>query len=470
MSNYFIFLLLVACTSVSSAQIIFVQHTIDGNYLGAGSVHAVDVNGDSLVDVICSGLTANSIAWWKNDGNHTINWEKQTVVNNFLTASSVFAIDINDNGNADIVGSAWMSDEIAWWKNDGGNPIQWTKQTISLNFDGVEAVFATDIDSDEDLDILGAAMNGNQIALWYNNGENPITWTKKVIDTNFGWARSVYAVDMNGDTLVDILGAAYSANTISIWYNNGDSTWTEQVVDNSFGGAHRVFASYLDDDNRIDVIGAAYLDDEIAWWKNEGGNPIQWSKHTIDGNFDGAISVYTCDIDEDGDTDVIGAAEFSGYVALWLNDGGSAISWTKQMISSNFAGAWGVYAEDIDNDGDIDVLSGASIANEIAWWENDGLVGVEKYSKPPDRLLLYQNFPNPFNPNTIIKYTVPSEGFVSLKVFDVLGNEIAILVSAQHQQGEYEVEFNTTEITSGIYLYQLRANDNTETMKMVLLK
>jgi photosystem II stability/assembly factor-like uncharacterized protein len=93
---------------------------------------------------------------------------------------------------------------------------------------------------------------------------------------------------------------------------------------------------------------------------------------------------------------------------------------------------------------------------------------------------LLQNFPNPFNPSTSIQYAVssPANGtgrqFVTLKVYDILGNEIATLVNEEKQPGSYEVEFNTSSFkhlpSSGIYFYQLRAGDYIETKKMVLIK
>jgi len=465
-----LFILTYLTTTVGIAQIAFTKHTIDGNYDGAGSVYATYVDGDTLVDVICSGLVANSIAWWKNDGGNPINWAKHTITNDFQTACWIYATDIDGDNNNDVVGSAWTGDEIAWWKNEGGNPVQWSKQTVGANFDGPDGVYASDIDNDGDVDVLGAAMMGNQIALWYNDGQHPVTWTKRVIDGSFGWARSVYAEDVNGDSLIDILGAAYTANTIAVWYNNGDSTWTKQIVDNSFGGAHRVYACDVDKDNDIDVLGAAYLGDEIAWWRNDGGNPIQWTKQTIGENFDGAICVYTCDIDNDNDIDVLGVAEFSGKVALWLNKGGNPINWVKQTISDNFAGAWSVYAEDINKDGKSDILSGASGADDLVWWENEGILDVGDNLITPHNYKLEQNYPNPFNPETRIKYQIPIPGFVSLKVYDVLGNEISTLVNEEKSEGEFEVQFNATGLSSGIYFYQIQAENIIKTKKMMLIK
>jgi len=88
-----------------------------------------------------------------------------------------------------------------------------------------------------------------------------------------------------------------------------------------------------------------------------------------------------------------------------------------------------------------------------------------------DGFVLYQNYPNPFNPFTNIGFRIADGGFISLKVFDILGNEVATLVDAYKDEGTYEIEFNSTiELTSGIYFYQLRAGDYTETKKMILLR
>jgi photosystem II stability/assembly factor-like uncharacterized protein len=83
---------------------------------------------------------------------------------------------------------------------------------------------------------------------------------------------------------------------------------------------------------------------------------------------------------------------------------------------------------------------------------------------------LEQNYPNPFNPSTVISYRLPVTSNVTLKVYDVLGNEIATLVNEELSVGEYEVEFSATGLTSGIYFYQLKAGQFSETKKMVLLK
>jgi Carboxypeptidase regulatory-like domain/Secretion system C-terminal sorting domain len=83
---------------------------------------------------------------------------------------------------------------------------------------------------------------------------------------------------------------------------------------------------------------------------------------------------------------------------------------------------------------------------------------------------LEQNYPNPFNPTTTISYQIPSENFVTLKIYNVIGQEVATLVNSQQSAGTYYVKFNGTNLASGIYLYQLRAGEYVNTKKLILLK
>jgi hypothetical protein len=89
-----------------------------------------------------------------------------------------------------------------------------------------------------------------------------------------------------------------------------------------------------------------------------------------------------------------------------------------------------------------------------------------------------QNYPNPFNPTTLIRYDIPEGSFVTLKIYDVLGNEIATLVNEEKLAGSYEVKFSATGLSSGIYFYKLQAGDPSsgsgqgfvDTKKMILLR
>ena len=88
----------------------------------------------------------------------------------------------------------------------------------------------------------------------------------------------------------------------------------------------------------------------------------------------------------------------------------------------------------------------------------------------PTEFELVQNYPNPLNPTTNIKYAVPESGLVSIMVYDLIGREVATLVNEVKSPGYYEVEFNAENFASGIYLYRMVVSDFVQVKKMSLLK
>jgi photosystem II stability/assembly factor-like uncharacterized protein len=209
-----------------------------------------------------------------------------------------------------------------------------------------------------------------------------------------------------------------------------------------------------------------------------------------------------------------GWAAGSNGIILKTNNGGTPvelISFTSTVIGNAVKLAW-ITATETNNSG-FEILRFAQNDNE---WEIIGFIpgfgtttetksysytdeniisGIYKYrlkqkdfdgtftysneievevDYTPKEFVLNQNYPNPFNPTTSIQYAISSRQFVTLKVYDVLGNEIAILVNEELPAGEYDVEFNTSSIThhpsSGIYFYRLKSGSFVETKKMVLLK
>jgi hypothetical protein len=88
----------------------------------------------------------------------------------------------------------------------------------------------------------------------------------------------------------------------------------------------------------------------------------------------------------------------------------------------------------------------------------------------PKEYSLGDNYPNPFNPSTTINYSLPVDEKVVLKVYDILGKEVAILVNEQKPAGNYQIKFNASLLSSGVYIYKLQAGDFISSKKMLLLK
>jgi hypothetical protein len=458
-----------------SAQVDFWEGTIDNNVHGVGGIYTCDLDDDLDIDVLGASLEDDQIIWWRNDGGNPIVWTKIIIGSNVGEAHSVYAADFDNDNDLDVVGAAYVGTPgIAYWRNDGGDPITWTKFTVANNFLNAHEVFCFDVDRDNDMDILGASSNLNRIAWWRNDGGDTIVWTEQILSSSVTLAKSVTAGDMDGDMDIDIMGVSIANNDVIWWRNDGGDPiqWTQSLVDGNFVGAHRVQAVDIDGDTDLDILGAAYVGHQIAWWRNDGGDPLVWSKQVIGSSFTNACIAYSVDLDGDNDKDVIGTGQGLNQIAWWRNDGGDPVQWTKYVISNNFTRPWPLVADTIDDDQSIDIVVGSSHngSNLIKWWRNDGVSGINDEQFTPSEFRLFQNHPNPFNPTTKIKYQIPKQSFVTLKVYDVLGNEIVTLVNEEKSAGEYEINFKANELPSGIYFYKLTAHNFTKIRKMLLIK
>ncbi len=100
----------------------------------------------------------------------------------------------------------------------------------------------------------------------------------------------------------------------------------------------------------------------------------------------------------------------------------------------------------------------------------DVLNGIENTNELPKEYALMQNYPNPFNPTTLIKYDLPKAGLVTLKVYDLLGREVATLINGNQAAGKYSVQFNASKLASGVYIYRIQSNNFSAVKKLMLLK
>jgi hypothetical protein len=98
------------------------------------------------------------------------------------------------------------------------------------------------------------------------------------------------------------------------------------------------------------------------------------------------------------------------------------------------------------------------------------VVGIEEEETMPKEYSLNQNYPNPFNPSTTISYSIPKEGNVVLKIYNVLGQEVKVLVNHFQSAGSYKVNFDAGSLTSGIYFYSINSENFSQVKKMMLIK
>ncbi|WP_436514593.1 FG-GAP-like repeat-containing protein [Ekhidna sp. To15] len=347
----------------------FSAFTISSSADGARGVYAADIDGDGDMDVLSASQTDDRITWFENDGNGlNPTFTTHDISTTADGAYSVHAVDVDGDGDMDVLSASFFDDRIAWYENDGNE--SFTTHDISTTADGAFDIYAADIDGDGDMDVLSASIGDDRIA-WYENDGNESFITHDISTTADG-ARGVYAADIDGDGDMDVLSASQQDNRI-VWYeNDGSESFTTHDISTTAADPTSVYAADIDGDGDMDVLSASFVDDRIAWYENDGNE--SFTTHDISTTADGASSVHTADVDGDGDMDVLSASFADDRIAWYENDGNE--SFTTHDISTTADGAGSVYTADIDGDGDLDVISASYYSDRIDWYKNASITEI----------------------------------------------------------------------------------------------
>jgi hypothetical protein len=158
------------------------------------------------------------------------------------------------------------------------------------------------------------------------------------------------------------------------------------------------------------------------------------------------------------------------YVSCWGNNAiyryDNEFSLPAELISSGHNGPADIFYNQLDN-----ILAIPNYYSNLVDFIPITPIGVDElYGWMPQTFSLSQNYPNPFNPATTIKYQIPELSFVTIKVYDVIGNEIETLVNEEKPEGTYEITWNAERLSSGVYFYQLSTEKFADAKKMIILK
>ncbi|NQT24286.1 VCBS repeat-containing protein, partial [candidate division KSB1 bacterium] len=234
-----------------------------------------------------------------------------------------------------------------------------------------------------------------------------------------------------------------------------------------------VYSADIDGDSDMDVLSASDYSNEIAWYENDGSQ--NFTTHVITTEMDLPCSVYAADVDSDSDMDVLSASPGDDKIAWYENDGSQ--NFATHVITENADWAWCVYAVDVDGDTDIDVLSASWADDKIAWYENQGATKIVRGNKlgSPLQFHLYNNYPNPFNPSTNIKYSISNIGWVNLIIYNSIGKKIKTMVNEVQNPGVHTINWDGTndsghKVSSGTYFYNLKVDNAFKSKHMILLK
>jgi hypothetical protein len=368
--------------------------------------------------------------------------------------ASVYAIDVDGDLDMDVLSASANDNKIAWYENDGY--ANFTTHIITTDASGAVSVYAIDVDNDGDTDVLSASVYDNKIA-WYENSGNE-NFTPHIITTSAVEPWSVYAIDIDGDEDIDVLSTSIVDGKLALYKNDGNENFTRYIIGTYPIYPSSVYAADVDSDGDIDVLSAHVLDDQISWFENKGTIPVELTSFTANVNTEGNVLLNWTTATELNNQmfEIERRSKEAEFITIGYVDGYGTTTELQEYAYLDKTVVTGTHFYRLKQ---IDFGGQYEYSDEI---EIDVI--------DPLTFVLAQNYPNPFNPSTNIKYSVAKTGSVKLAVYNLVGEEVNVLVSGQVNAGFYEIVFDASSLPSGIYFYKLQAGSFVETKKMVIIK
>ncbi len=364
------------------------QHTATDKLYNADLICASDLDNDGDNDMIASD--DEYIVWWPNtDSDGT--FSDMVEIDSTTGLTSLFAVNIDSNEDNDTDIIALEGEELIWWENDG-DPSDggWTKHTVQSGFEGANSIYAIDINNDGRMDILGTgtdtAGDPGVVYLWENNGSswNRITlhYLEGTGDTDDVEYYSVYPIDIDGDSDLDIIASGKmdreDQGKVALWTNENGIFGSQQLIDELSSGVVTtdINAGDLNGDGLKDII--AILDGEnVYWWEGKNDGTFEQNQRLFVHPRQFGCSLYATDIDEDGDLDLIGCYDLytspNDQLVLMRNNNTDSATFSADNFSTEIIGksTTTVFTDDMDKDGDQDVLFAPIGPDGVVWCENN---------------------------------------------------------------------------------------------------
>jgi hypothetical protein len=344
--------------------------------LGARSVYAADIDSDGNADVIVASFDDGKVSWYKNLGSSGLFSKQKVITKNADGAAAVHVADLDGDGDNDVISGSYENlsnsgdNKLAWYENkeDGG----FSDQKVIDDFfsdDGVLSVFAADINDNGLKDIIvavGDGLTSGEIGWYKNEGDGSFSSDYNLIADDIE-VESVYAGDPDGDSDMDVLSK--SSEEEIAWYLNSDGSFSGNKKMNVPGGSEDLYYADIDGDGTRDVLSSSR--DKVSWYKisDEPDATFSWSNEKIVAeDVDNAESIYPADLDGDSDLDVLSAERGTNKISAYENKGEEGF--TELVITTEANEARSVHAADFYGDGDPDVVAASSGDDKIALHEN----------------------------------------------------------------------------------------------------
>ena len=338
----------------------------------------VDLDGDGDRDLLSLDPDNGGLLWRENITLHrSAAFPVPLVTTTIPLADNLVPADFDGDGDLDLVVSGEPTAEMFWLEHDG-DPTDggWIVHDLAL---GIETTFygsAYDLDGDGDLDLALSAYEAGEI-LWLENDGSPADggWTLHVVDATVVKPAVIAVGDLNGDGAPDLAVALTDADEV-VWYQNdnypGVPTWTRHLVGTASYPVDLEIGD-IDGDGDPDLAATAGLGDAVYWYENDG-DPTdgQWTRYTARSGWNGTFFMDGCDVDADGDLDLVVTAINANDVG-WLENDGTPTdgTWTRRLLVGNFTQATDAACVDLDADGDVDVAT-TGFAGEVRAYLSDG--------------------------------------------------------------------------------------------------
>lgn len=286
---------------------------------------------------------------------------------------NAFPVDLDGDGDMDVAGASFNDSDIFVWENVDGSGDSWTRYLVDNDFGHPDGMDWGDVDGDGDPDLFGGSYTDYDLTWWENPGSFGGVWTEHLITGSFVLCQDVDAEDIDKDGDPDLVAVAGYQNRISWWENIGGS-FTEHSISSTFQPSCCIVTD-LDGDGEPDVVVASEGLNEIRWYENLNSGSA-WTERVLQGGVTQPSSLDAADIDGDGDTDILCGSWASDLTCWFENTGEYASSWPSHTVSNGIAYVWDVAAGDYDSDGDMDAAGSAIFATDFFWCENGDSQGM----------------------------------------------------------------------------------------------
>ena len=246
----------------------FTQSALGATWRSTG-LHFGDMDGDGDMDFINIAQSDGDIFWFENDGAESFTEYTIDALFGNSNNTQIYMVDLDNDGDMDVVGAESSSNEIQWYENDGSQ--SFTKNTVDASLTNAYGLDIVDLDSDGDLDILGVGSAGTGI-FWYNNNGSE-SFTETQIGTSTGFIKRVSSLDVDGDGDMDVVTT--TGGDMYLLTNDGSESFTETTFSTSESNVYDLMTVDLDGDGDMDVIATDATTEDITWYQNVITLPVE---------------------------------------------------------------------------------------------------------------------------------------------------------------------------------------------------